>query len=136
MSVRDIFLRFDGFLRGITSQPASHLLFRVLFLIYFLFLFFWVCVGCGLPPFGYIQTRCCVYFHLSACLHAMLPLLCLLFFFFFFFDLIRFGFGSTERRDESTRPHVQTRERQSISAGRSSSRGLFAHIHIYGIPYL
>lgn len=119
---------FSGYNKP-TSKSSS---FSCIISFIFLFcIFFFVCWGFAFPPFGYIQTRCCVYFHLSACLHVMLPLLCLLTSFSSSscFDLIRFLLW-LHRKAGRIDTSACTDERETISAGRSSSRGIFAHIYM------
>lgn len=128
---RDIFSRFDGFFRGITSQPASPLLFRVLFRSSFYFVFFFSCVEglLFLLLATYRHAAVCIFicllvcmlcYHCSVCLLLFLLLLALTWFVF--------CFGSTERRDESTRPHVQTRERPSRQADLAAEASLHTYI--------
>jgi hypothetical protein len=99
-------------------------------IISYLFLFFfWVCVGGGgLPPFGYIQTRCCVYFHLSACLHVMLPLLCLLT--SFSSSLTWFVLALAPQKGGTSR-HVRMYRRERERASRQADLAAEASLHTY-----
>lgn len=144
VSVRDIFSRFDGFLQGITSQPASHLLFRVLFrssfILFFFFLsvsfFFFALKGGGVEGVSssfwlYYTDTLCTFIYLLVCMlcyHCSVCSSCS------FFDLIRFCFGSMQKGGTSR--HVRKhRERPSRQADLAEAEVL-AHIHIYGIQHL